>query len=497
MVNQQQNDRSPLREQSGVHSNHVLEGADRKIVQMTGNGVKYETYWYRWVIVALFFLIGHNNSLFFSNMGYFPPQLHAVYDIPENMVIILLTGLNYAMYFVGIWPALYFANRKDGLYYSANAAAWLMLIGQILRMSQPSGSYTVMLVGSLIGFLNTPFLLGSFTQLSKNWFPVHERSLATGLCVLGNQFGMVTPTLFMRLVPDAVDDVAALEAGLLKLNIATIILTGVSAILTLFFFRARAPTPPSPETESHDISFKKSMRVCLSNWRFLLVSVTFGIVGPWLWDAGVMNSSIFSSIPGYTADATSTLVTVMTAVSIIGIFLAGYVLDRTHEYYWSSVVLIGVATAASGIMVHVSGLDYSEANYGLVFFFACLFTFCLGGAETLLLELGAELSFPAREMHSGLIMYAMTQVFGLFQLFTSGTGYLFEGDALKVGYLFTGILAFALLCFVITYGFTLKRAEAEAKKTKRDVRPRLSSIEQGEGAGPIDTRKDSSDSSVN
>ena len=124
---------------------------------------------------------------------------------------------------------------------------------------------------------------------------------------------MVTATLFPRIVPEDVNDIPALKHGFLVFNSTLLAITGFSAIATLFLFRTRAPTPPSPETQSRNVPFTTSVYSCLSNWRFVFTMIAFGVVGPWLWDMGMLTVGILDAAPGYTASEGTNLATAMTA----------------------------------------------------------------------------------------------------------------------------------------------------------------------------------------
>lgn len=429
---------------------------------------EYKVYWYRWVVVFLFALIGHNNSVMFCNLAYLGGPLNQVYGVPSNLVLLLFTATSYMIFVLFSIPSLFVANFKNGLYYAANIAAWSMFVGQILRFAQPAGSWYLLEVGSLIAFINAPFILGGFTQLSKNWFPERERALATAISIFGNQLGMVTPTFLLRLVcsEDCSDE--EVLAGFRQLNIAATILTGFSAFATLFFFRTRAPTPPSPVVASHDIPFMKSMKACFCNWRFMFVTIAFGITGSWLWDLGFLTEALLDEAPGYTSTQAANVATAMTAVTIVGIFLAGFLLDKFHDYYWTPTIAIAVGVITYAVQITIADREYSSANYAIVFLCSCLFTFALGMAETIMLEYGAELSYPAREQHSALLMYLSAMIMGIINLVTdAGNGFVFNGDTMKSGWLWTAILGFAFLLMVSTYGFKLKRRAAESVVAKR------------------------------
>ena len=80
----------PVRTSNGDHS---LQG-DSKTTE-------YKTYHYRWVVLVLFFLIGHNNSVLFSCFSYFSEPLNVLYGVPTNLNTILFAMMCYALYFVG------------------------------------------------------------------------------------------------------------------------------------------------------------------------------------------------------------------------------------------------------------------------------------------------------------------------------------------------------------------------------------------------------------
>ena len=132
----------------------------------------YRAYSYRWLILAIIAIVGHNNSLMFGNLSFIGGQLSVLYDVPESLINAIFVALFYGCYFLSCGPALYVAGRVDSLYISTNVAAWTLFLGQILRFAQPEGGHALIVAGTVIAALSSPWLLGSFTQMSKNVLPI-------------------------------------------------------------------------------------------------------------------------------------------------------------------------------------------------------------------------------------------------------------------------------------------------------------------------------------
>ena len=73
---------------------------------------------------------------------------------------------------------------RTGLWIGGGGTALSALIRAI-----PTSYFIIPFIGQVIGALVQPFILNAPPVLAANWFPAHQRTIATTLCSLANPIG--------------------------------------------------------------------------------------------------------------------------------------------------------------------------------------------------------------------------------------------------------------------------------------------------------------------
>jgi MFS transporter, FLVCR family, MFS-domain-containing protein 7 len=132
--------------------------------------------------------------------------------------------------------------QRFGLRRTVLGGALLMLLGNLLKSGLPeiaaNSSAALVLLGSIVVGLAQPLFQITAVTLVQDWFPAHERLLATMLTVSSNQLGIGLAYLLGNLL---VSDSATLGTYLSGITGTTLVLVVFTAVL----FRSQPEQPPS------------------------------------------------------------------------------------------------------------------------------------------------------------------------------------------------------------------------------------------------------------
>ena len=127
-----------------------------------------------------------------------------------------------------------------------------------------SDVFVVVLVTQIFIAIGQPFLINISTKIPANWFPVEERSTASGILVMAQYLGFI--------VPMALSPILATSLGITPMLGIYAIIACASMVLVLIFLKEKPATPPGPEAEREDISLI-SMKKLIKNSSFNKVLV--------------------------------------------------------------------------------------------------------------------------------------------------------------------------------------------------------------------------------
>ena len=192
-------------------------------------------------------------------------------------------------------------NKNNGLRKCVILVAILAFISTILRVipliiTDPSSSYfhsismPFLHAGQILNAACGPLMMAPVSQLSCSWFGVNERTRATTIAIVANNFGgtigyIISP--FIVYSPECVPRLLYIHLGL----------AFVACVLTFLYFPAYPQTPPSPAAEqllSYSISeqngsWKSHMKgiwQCFKTPSFLLIcnvgGLMYGVFNAWV-----------------------------------------------------------------------------------------------------------------------------------------------------------------------------------------------------------------------
>lgn len=154
----------------------------------------------RWLMLLSFSLATACNGLMYASEAAVAVPAENFYGIEEKKVL-SLTDIFYVGFIPFVFPAIALITRPNGLRWAVVGGSMFLAAGSGLRClaNQPTtASFFWMEAGTATLSVSTPLLLGCITLVAANWFPEHERGLATSIGVLAAQAGMMVSFILPR-----------------------------------------------------------------------------------------------------------------------------------------------------------------------------------------------------------------------------------------------------------------------------------------------------------
>ena len=184
-------------------------------------------------------------------------------------------------------PCSYYVLQMAGL---RNTVVWagagVLALGSSLRcvsMSGPVLEVTSLVCGALNGWASI-MIEATLTMLSVTWFPVSERTTATGVVIAVQMSGLIPPALlFPRIVPEPPANVTSCEdesvASLreeISHDVSHILFTEAGLCVAVFlvmlvYFPAAPPSPPSQSAQSERYKFREGLRNIVTSYPKLII----------------------------------------------------------------------------------------------------------------------------------------------------------------------------------------------------------------------------------
>ncbi len=354
---------------------------------------EYRVYRSRWAILLLIVPIIVASEIFWLTFA--PVASEAMAFFRTSGLGVDLFSMSYMiMYILLTIPASWVIERY-GFRVSLVIGSLLTVVFGAARF-MAAGNYPLALAAQFLVAAGQPFLVNVSTKVPANWFPVRERSTASGILVMAQYIGFI--------IPMAVSPLLVEQAGIKAMLGIYALAALVAGFLAICFTKEKPPVPPGAPEPVESMSWQ-AIRSLLNNRNFILVlAISFITMG--LFNTLMTKIEPIFQPRGFTAAESGIIGAVLVVSGIAGAVVLPLLSDRTRlrlPYFLVGIALIGLLCA---------GLTYL-GSYGLLLLIGGLLGFIIMGLAPILFQHGAEVAYPVQEGASfGLIML-MGQISGV------------------------------------------------------------------------------------
>lgn len=363
--------------------------------------VQFRAYGYRWVVLLAFVIIALMTQVLWITFAPITSAAAQFYHTSDLMIGLL--SMSFMIVFIFVFLPSAYAIDTWGFKTAVGIGAVLTAVFGLTRGIFAS-NFTIVLLSQVGLAIGQPFVIGAITKIAARWFPAEERATASGLGTLALYLG---PLLAMLLTPFLV-----LHIGIARMLLAYGIVSAAAAALFLLVAREHPPTPAGPDERALMLDGLKSM-LRQRDFIFLLVIFFVGLgmfnsVSTWIED--------IVRPRGFTISQAGVLGGLMLLGGIIGAVIISLLSDQLRRR--KPFILMALIGLIPGLM----GMTYLT-SYWLLLLSGSAFGFFLLSAGPVGFQFGAELTHPAPEGTSNILLLVAGQI--------SGIIFIFGMDALK------------------------------------------------------------------
>ncbi len=356
-------------------------------------GQGYQTYRYRWVILAAIVPIILCTEMFWLILAPVSSLAETYYHV-GGMEISMFSTSYMIMYILFSLPASWVIDRY-GYRCSLIIGTLITVVFASLR-AVFAANFALALTFQFAIAVGQPFLLNISTKVPANWFPVSERSAAAGILTMAQYLGYVAA---MILSPILVGN-----GDIPKLFTVYAVISVVCGAVAVAFTREHPKTAPGPEAGKEDTSLA-SMGKLFRNGSFNIVLVIVFI------SMGVFNAllTVIEEIlkpHGFTSDQAGIVGAVFVVAGVVGAVVLPVISDRIHRR-------IPMFIAGMSLLVPLYlGITFLH-NFVFVSVVAGAAGFTIMGVAPILFQHGAEVAYPVKEGTSFGLILLMGQISGI------------------------------------------------------------------------------------
>ncbi|MHA1772834.1 MAG: MFS transporter [Candidatus Heimdallarchaeota archaeon] len=355
----------------------------------------YTRYKYRWVVLVIFMFVGAMTQVIWITFAGVTDESAAYYGVNNNMILLL--SLVFMIAYVPMnFPACWLID-KLGLKWGTGIGVILTGLFGFLRAVAPS--YGWLLFFQIMTAIGQPFVLNSFTKLAANWFPQEEKTLASGLGTVAMLIGVIVAYIAS---PFILGSTPPYRMNWLLYIFGS--LTLFATVLYLIFVKDKPPTPANPYSDKSKVLVTKGIRSMFKKRDFILLFVLLFL------GLGSFNalSTVLDIVLGYPpgSETPGLIGGIMIIGGIIGAIVMSTLSDKTGKRK------IFIILALIGGAIFTPLLVFIE-NTIWRYFAAFLFGVLLVSALPVGLTFAAEITYPVPEETSNGLMQWSGQIGGI------------------------------------------------------------------------------------
>ncbi|GAN10101.1 conserved hypothetical protein [Mucor ambiguus] len=328
--------------------------------------------------------------------------------------------------------------------------AWLRYFSSFVH--DPTGRLALAIIGQTICAIGQPFILNVCTPYAALWFSADGRGTASMVGGITNSIGMAIASL---IIPAIVTNASTMNTGFLVIACVT---TGCA--LPVFFIPKKPKSPPSYSASSKNkfaLTFAQSLRELFTNWNFLIIMVSFGIL------CGLASAftSLLTQIVGpynIGVDDAGYLGAAFIVAGLVGAIITGVFIDKTGRHK----IVIKIYVPIIGALYLAFYFVVKTGKYDAIMAVCVLLGFFTFSLLPVALELSVESSYPISEAISSSLLWMCSQILGLIILAVMDALRNPDGT-MDRGLIFVTCIAFPLSILTTIYNSPNKRIEFEER----------------------------------
>ena len=359
-------------------------------------GIK--VYRYRWVVLLTFMFIASITQLLWITFAPITGTAAEFYGISDLMIGLLSMSFM-VVYIVMAIPSAWVIDTY-GFRIAVGIGAALTGIFALTRGIFAS-DYTMVLASQIGIAIGQPFVMGSITKVAARWFPIDQRATAAGLGTLALYVGILVA---MVLTP-----YLTISYGIETTLIIYGVVSVIAAITFIVLARENPPTPPCPPGYEERALMFDGLKQVFRGKDFILLTIIF-FVGLGMFNGVSTWIEPIVSPRGFSMSEAGMLGGLM----LLGGIMGALVLPSLSDKYRRRKPFIILALI--GLTPGLVGMTFAT-SYWLLLFSGFAFGFFLLSAGPIILQYGAEVTYPAPEGTSTNLLWLVGQVSGIVFIF--------------------------------------------------------------------------------
>ncbi len=370
---------------------------------MTDTKKTYKVCKSRWLTLAMLIPIIVASELFWLTFA--PIESAAMSFYNTSSFNISLFSLSYMlMYILFTIPASLVIERFGYKASVVIGAALTVVFGATRYVF--AESFTIVLISQFLIAAGQPFLVNISTKVPANWFPVHERSTASGLLVMAQYVGFIAAMILSTVLIDMIS---------IKDILGVYALFALLCAVPALFAKERPPAAPGPEAPKESLNFANMRKLFRSRHFLPVLIISFISMG--LFNTIMTKVDQIFSPKGADAGMIGAIFIVCGIIGAVALPIVSDKLRKRVPFFIGGVILI--ALLLGGITAF--------AGFGALAALAAVLGFVVMGLAPILFQHGAETAYPVQEGASFGTIMLMGQIsgilfVGLFEMIQGETG---------------------------------------------------------------------------
>ncbi len=353
---------------------------------------QYKVFGYRWVILAAIVPMILCTEMFWLTFAPISSVAERYYGV-GSFEISMFSTCYMIMYIIFTLPASWVIDRY-GYRQSLTIGAIITAVFGAGRMLFAE-SFTIVLLCQFMIAIGQPFLLNISTKVPANWFPVRERSIASGILTMAQYLGFVAAMI--------VSPILVQHNGIPLVFQVYAIIGCICCMIAIAFTRERPRMAPGPEAEKEDISLT-SMRKLFHNRNFIHVLIIVFI------SMGIFNTLLTLIEPilkprGVAMEEAGMIGAVFVVAGVFGAVILPIISDKLRLRTPLFIIAIALLVPLYLGLTYLRGVE-------VLMLVSALAGFTVMGVAPILFQHGAEVAYPVKEGTSFGLILLMGQISG-------------------------------------------------------------------------------------